>query len=138
MDALAIETMTLHPVSPAQKERQRAEKVADQFESVFVRTLVSSLRQTATLGSSGMFGDGPGADTYGDWFDQNLAEQIGKTSHIGIKQSLMTDFERAGAIEKQTVRIDEATDKARTAAAAMRSVTTATPLHGEGGFDVVL
>ncbi|MEO6594063.1 MAG: rod-binding protein [Planctomycetota bacterium] len=138
MDSLKIETMSMRPSTPAQKERLRAEKVALQFESVFVRTMVSSLRQTASLGTGGMFGEGPGADTYGDWFDQNLADQIGQSGHIGIKQSLMTDFERAGAIDKRSKRVDDAADKARTATAAMQKVLTGTPPRGKGGFDGIL
>ena len=139
MDQLGLQTMSMHPVGQAQKARQRAEKVADQFEAVFVRTFVSSLRQTSTLGTGGMFGEGPGADTYGDWFDQNLAEQIGKTGTIGIKQQLMVDFERAGAIDKVTARVDDAAKKAREAAStADRSALRATKKPGQGGFDVVL
>jgi Rod binding domain-containing protein len=109
MNPTRLETMTMHPLTAAQKERQRAEKVADQFEAVFVRSIVSSLRKTAAIGEGGMFGAGPGSDTYADWFDQNLAEQVSRTGNIGIKQKLMTDFERAGAIG----RIDAAATKAR-------------------------
>lgn len=104
MDPRRINAMSMKPVAPAQKERQRAEKVAGQFESVFVRTLVSSLRQTASVGSEGIFGEGPGADTYSDWFDQNLAEQISHSGHIGIADQLMRDFTRYGAISKAAAK----------------------------------
>jgi hypothetical protein len=65
MSQLRIETMSLNP-TPAEKERQHAEKVAGQFEDIFVRTMVSSLRQSSSIGGEGggMFGSGPGADTY--------------------------------------------------------------------------
>ncbi len=69
-------------------DRARAEKTAAQFEQIFVRTMVQSLRATSSLGEGGgMFGDGPGADTFGDWFDANLTEQISRTSRIGIEES---------------------------------------------------
>lgn len=135
MDALGIETMSMRPVEGPTKERQRAADVAGQFESVFVRTLVSSLRQTASIGDGGIFGDGPGADTYGDWFDQNLAEQIGRSGHIGIAEALMADFARSGAIAP-----DEAAAGARTAAAAVdRGVFTSLTASSRlgGGIDVV-
>ncbi len=136
MDALRLETMSMRPVDGPTKERQRAAAVAGQFESVFVRTLVSSLRQTAAIGGGGMFGDGPGADTYGDWFDQNLAEQIGRSGHIGIAEALMADFARAGAID----RVDDAAAGARTAAAAADRGAFSTLAAGSrlgGGIDVV-
>ena len=71
MDALAMATMSMNPVDEKTKERQHAEKVAGQFETIFVKTMVSSLRQTGVCGGEGgMFGDGPGAETYADWFAQ--------------------------------------------------------------------
>ena len=60
INAMALE-QTLRPdQTPAQAERARAEDVANQFEAVFVRTLVGSLRQTASLG--GESGDHGGVD----------------------------------------------------------------------------
>ena len=76
--------------------RKNAQKAADDFEQMFVRTLVGSLRATSKLGDDGgMFGSGPGTDTYGDWFDQNLAEQIGKAQIGAIKYAfkpITSDF----------------------------------------------
>lgn len=129
MDALRIETMSLRAVDGAAKERERAATVAGQFESVFVRTLVSSLRQTASVGGGGIFGDGPGADVYGDWFDQNLAEQIGRSGDIGIAETLMADFARAGAIAPS----DAAAGARKAATAADRTAFTTLG----GGIDVV-
>ena len=116
-----------------------AAKVAAQFESVFVRTLVSSLRQTSAIGSGGgMFGGGPGADVYGDWFDQNLAEQIGRSGDVGIARTLMQDFERAGAIDPAAA--DEHARHAK-AAADRAALTAMTAMHDRtrigGGIDVV-
>ena len=140
MNPLALETMSMRPAAdPAAKERQRAEQVADQFEELFVRTMVGSLRQTSSIGGDGggMFGDGPGADTYADWFDQNLAHQITKSSRIGIKQQLMADFERTGEVAAPASRVDEATRKLR-AAAEDRAALGAARRMPTGGADVVL
>ncbi len=100
MDPVALSKMKLHPVDAATAKKQHAQSVADQFETVFVRTMVSSLRQTAAVGEEGMFGAGPGSDTYSDWFDQNLAEQVSHNGHVGIADQLMRDFARYGAIPK--------------------------------------
>lgn len=99
MDTLRLETMTLGKPGETQraaKERQEAERVAGQFEALFVRSMVASLRQSSSMGGEGgMFGSGPGADTYADWFDDNLATQLSKSGGIGIKESLLREFEQA-------------------------------------------
>lgn len=131
MDVLALDTMTRKPQGNA--ERARAEKTAAQFEQLFVRTMVASLRSTASCGGDSMFGSGPGADTFADWFDQNMAEQVSRTSKVGIAAQLLGDLERHGEVPAAT----EA--KARAAsAAADRSQFTAHAATATGGIDVVL
>ena len=100
MDALKLATMSLNPKTPAQKERGKATEIAGQFETIFVKTMVSSLRSTASIGGDGggMFGDGPGSDTFTDWLDQNLAEQLIQDGGFGIATSLISDMERHGEI----------------------------------------
>jgi len=113
MDALRLETLSLKPKSGDDKARQHAAGVADQFEAIFVRSMVQSLRQSASVGGEGgMFGSGPGADTYADWFDQNLADRLAKNGGIGIKQALMAEFERSGELnpETKTLRGEAARD----------------------------
>jgi len=132
MDFVAL--AALDKKTPAQKDRAKAEKTAGQFEQLFVRSMVSSLRSTASLGGDdgGMFGNGPGADTFGDWFDQNLAEQISRNAKVGIAQQLLVDLERNHEIPAHAV------DKAKQAQAlADRSAFMATKA-GKAGFDVVL
>jgi len=130
LDPMRFETMRTRPLT-AIDERKNAQKAADDFEQMFVRTLVSSLRETSKLGDDGgMFGSGPGTDTYGDWFDQNLAEQIGKSSDVGIAGSIMRDWER-----HQQIPIDQQAGKAR--AAADRAFRSTAGALGKGGVDVV-
>lgn len=139
MGPLELETMSMHPASPVQKQRERAEKVADQFETIFVRSLVSSLRQTGSVGGDdgGMFGSGPGSDTYADWFDENLAQKVATSGRIGIKDQLMRDFERSGEIPKET-RLAEAESQIRAAVVAANRSSLATARQaGPGGIDVV-
>lgn len=132
MDLVALNTAGKQPV--ADRERARAEKTAAQFEQLFVRTMVSSLRSTASFGGEegGMFGKGPGSDTFADWFDQNLGEQIASTSNVGIATQLLRDLERHGEIPK-----DLGAQMRRAKAAADHTSFTAASRHGQGGTDVV-
>lgn len=113
------------------EERADAERAAAQFEQLFVRSMVSSMRATASLGEGGgMFGSGPGSDTFSDWFDQNLAEQISRTTGVGIEEALLADLERHGEIAPAA-----AAQAAR--AAADRTRFTTLRAQGTGGLDVV-
>jgi Rod binding domain-containing protein len=141
MSQLKIETMSKN-TTPAQKARQHAEKVAEQFEDIFVQTMVSSLRQSGTCGGEGgMFGSGPGADTYAQWFDQNLSEQLSKSTDIGIKSSLMQSFERSGELTDKAHAVkhsDLANQQVHKALAAIdRAAMNAAGNMPTGGLDVV-
>jgi Rod binding domain-containing protein len=95
MDALSA-MKPLHRILSDAEARKQADGTAEQFEALLVRQFVSSLRQTATVGEDGgLFGSGLGSDTYTDWFDQNLAEELGKSGGIGIKQVILDDLARA-------------------------------------------
>ena len=131
MGPLGIETLSLRPVDAAGRERAKAVEVADTFEALFVKTLVQSLRQTATVGGESMFGSGPGADTYAGWFDQNVAEQLTRSGGLGIAATLLQDMERHGEIDADRSRAVDAT------AAADRDFIHATVAMSKGGTDVV-
>ncbi len=131
MDVSRINRMTTGP--QADPARARAESTAAQFEQIFVRSMVSTLRSSASLGGEGggMFGDGPGADTFADWFDQNLSEQISRTSNIGIKDKLLADLERHGQIPQD---LDLKAQAARKAA----ETSSLRATDAKGGCNVVL
>lgn len=134
-NALALQTATVHPKSAQEKARKHAGEVAQQFETIFVQSLVGSLRRTGSVGGDdgGMFGSGPGSDTYSDWFDQNLADKVSATGHLGIKEQLMRDFERHGEIPRTAM---EMVERHSQAAAANRAMFTAMQAK-QGGLDVV-
>jgi flagellar protein FlgJ len=140
MDALALAKLSLKPKDAAQEARAEAEKVAHQFEAVFVKTLVGALRSTASVGGEGggMFGDGPGADTYAGWFDQNVADHLAETGGLGVASAVLSDMERHGALasEEQTSGRREAASRLRRAAEDGERLTSANAK--KGGFDVVL
>lgn len=113
MDNLRLETLSQTPKTAADKSRAKAEKVADQFEAVFVKTFVSSLRQTAALGGEegGMFGSGPGADTYASWFDDNVSNELARTGGVGIAKALLREMERDGKIQKGDLKTADQTSQ---------------------------
>ncbi|MCR9244290.1 MAG: rod-binding protein [bacterium] len=87
--------------SATQVARQEAEQAAEQFEAILVRQLVGSLRESSSIGDEGgMFGSGTGSDTYSDWFDQHLADHIGGSRQLGVKDAILADIERAGQLER--------------------------------------
>ena len=134
MDRLAPNNLSLRPETAGQKARAKAEDVANQFEAVFVQMLVSTLRSTASLGGEegGMFGQGPGAETYAGWFDKNVADELTKAGGMGVATSLIADMERHGALAKPdraAAALEQAADESRWKAA---------DAAHKGGFDVVL
>ncbi len=91
-----LNRMTDHPLDARAKTRKKALETAQQFEDVMVRTFVSAMRQTAKIDdeSSGMFGSGPGADTFADWFDEKIAHEVSSSGRVGVANVLMQEFER--------------------------------------------
>lgn len=61
--------------------REAVREVAEQFESLFVQTLLKRMR--ATLPEGGMF-DGPGMDQYQSLFDQQLAADVARGQGMGL------------------------------------------------------
>jgi len=145
MNALRIDKLSLDPSKNLDDPRRKAEEVADQFEELFVKTFISSMRQTASIGEQSMFGSGPGSDTYAGWFDANVANELGRSGGIGIARTLLEDMQRHGDIEaddagedknKVNGELGKLADHA-TRAADAGAIQAATAIKG-GGFDVVL
>lgn len=63
-----------------------AEQVAESFDGILVSMLLKEMR--TTLNGEGLFGSGPGADTYGQLFDQFLGDHIARSGGIGVGQQL--------------------------------------------------
>jgi Rod binding domain-containing protein len=88
--------------------RAQAEQVAGRFEQIFAQQLVASMREGASLGeSSGLFGDGPGSDTFTMWFDSLLGERLGQQG-LGVAGTLLRDWERQRLIPPATTEAPHA------------------------------
>lgn len=112
----------------ADRAHAKALSTAHDFEAMLARTMVAALRQTGDLGDEdgGMFGSGPGADTFTDWFDERFADEITTKSRLGVAEQLLPELEH---LDKKAMRA-----LTGTARSAQRPIATPTP--GLGGVDV--
>ena len=97
MNIHPIQVQKPTPLMQAQKLRQKAQKVASQFEEIFARQMVENFRK-ASIGEDGMFGKSVGSSTYSSWFDEHLAHHVSNGANLGIADSLMRSFEQAHQI----------------------------------------
>lgn len=98
MDAMKIQSM-LRNDGPGMTTRAQAQRVASQFESMFVQQIVSKMREGSDLmGENSMFGSGPGSNTYATWFDTYMSEHMAKSGRVGVADALMRQFEDLGQI----------------------------------------
>tara|TARA_R110002073_G_C9107673_1_gene549395 strand:+ start:48 stop:476 length:429 start_codon:yes stop_codon:yes gene_type:complete len=142
MDTLRLETMSQTPKTAADRKREKDEKVADQFEAVFVKTFVSSMRQTASVSGEegGMFGEGPGAGTYASWFDDNVSGELARTGGIGIAKALLKEMRRD---DKTQGDPEERTNKVKNQTERIQRIVNghdlkATTAKSTGGFNGIL
>ncbi|MDX1450720.1 MAG: rod-binding protein, partial [Acidimicrobiia bacterium] len=79
-----------------QRPLETALETARQFEQIFVQEMLAGMRETAKMdgGEGSLFGDGPGSDTYTQWFDNHLSDHLVKNGGLGIADLLMKEFER--------------------------------------------
>lgn len=81
-------------------ENAEAAQAAHEMESLFATMMVTEMRKG--LGE-GFFGSGPGADTFGGWFDEQLGASIAERGSLGlaeqIKESIIREQEAAQAEE---------------------------------------
>jgi peptidoglycan hydrolase FlgJ len=73
-----VESMSSSERPSTEKE---IEEAANQMESLFASMLVKELRGSM---SKGLFGDGPGADVYNEWFDRNMGDAIAADGGLGM------------------------------------------------------
>ena len=80
MNTISASFQPLTADSP-ELEKQRARKLCNEFEAIFISKLLQSMRPSQ---ESGLFGDGLGADVYQSLFETKVAEKIAATGGIGI------------------------------------------------------
>lgn len=86
-------------LGPAKDRHAEIAGAAQQFEQIFAQMLISNMRQTASFGGGeGLFGDGPGADTYTQWFDTLMSEHLGGAGGIGLRKKLIEEWDRPNLV----------------------------------------
>ena len=75
------------------KVNPNLEKVADQFEAIFIETLLRQARQSKL--SDGLF-ENKTDDNFEQMFDQELANKSSKSVDIGIAESIVRQMTRTG------------------------------------------
>jgi len=71
-----------------------AGETAKQFEKLFATLLVRELRRSMP---EGPFGDGPGADVYEGWFDEQLGGALAQRDALGLAGMVKAAIGRAQA-----------------------------------------
>lgn len=97
------------PVSRGDVRGDNVEEAGRKFEALFLSMLCKEMRKT--LGD-GLFGSGPGADTYEGWFDQHMGDSL-----AGAKALDLVGILRAGLPKDGTLRADPDRDPAPSLAA---------------------
>ena len=69
------------------------QEVADQFESIFLETLLSAARKSKL--ADGLF-DSKADDNFEQMFDQELAKTSGKTVDLGIAEAIVSQMSKVG------------------------------------------
>ncbi len=83
----------------ARGESGSLEQVAEQFESLFLKTMLSSMRKASP--GDPIFGDSQAHSTYREMFDQQLARDLAGKSGIGLAEVLVRQL-GGGAPETTT------------------------------------
>jgi len=65
----------------------QTEKMASEFESVFVSLMLKEMRNTLDGENGGLFG-GEGSDTFGGMFDLFMGQHLSKSSPFGIADAI--------------------------------------------------
>lgn len=91
----------------AGKDADEAAVAAREMESLFATMLVSELRKG--LGD-GFFGEGPGADTFNGWFDEQLGASVASRKSLGLADDIREAIQRettARAAEAKRLAAEE-------------------------------
>lgn len=99
MIASNVTTATVQvPDAPQQDRHAAIVDAAKKFEKIFAGMMVKGMRESGKIaGSEGLFGDGPGSDTYTDWFDGLMSERLASNGGLGMQAKLIREWERGAA-----------------------------------------
>lgn len=90
VNSLPVGGLLSNPAMPSSDGPR--EKVAADFESLFVSHLLKEMRNTL---EDGLFA-GEGSDTYGGLFDLYLSRHLSENGGMGLKQAILNSFGSSG------------------------------------------
>ena len=92
-----IGAVSTTPGAPAQDDRAKLKAVAQQFEAVFLRQMISSMR-SASLGDGLL--DTSASDQFRDLSDARTADAMAEKGALGVAEMLLRQFGVAEAAGK--------------------------------------
>lgn len=84
-----IDAVSASPIAAAPNDRQTLEAVAKQFEAVFLRQMIGSMR-SASLGDGLL--DSSASDQFRDMSDARTADAMAEKGALGIADMLLKQF----------------------------------------------
>lgn len=84
-----IDAVSTSPAPQAQKDRAQLKAAAEQFEAIFLRQMISSMR-SASLGD-GLF-DSDASNQFRDMADARTADAMAQKGALGVAQMLIKQF----------------------------------------------
>lgn len=78
----SIESRGSGRVKDMETRKAELRKTAEQFEAIFIRQFMKTLR--STLPGDGLFGDGAAGEIYSDMMDNAVSEAVSKRGAFGI------------------------------------------------------
>ena len=89
--------------APAQaqknEKREQLKAAAQQFEAVFLRQMIGSMRQ-ASLAKDDLLSGGQAAEQFRDMSDAKLADSMSQKGSFGIAELLLKQFDKSVGAQK--------------------------------------
>jgi|GEM_PF-4538848 len=91
--------------SNASPQLAQIRKASDEFQTAFVKTIVTEMRKEA----SQEFKDLPGAGVYEDSIDEVIAQKLSANSHLGLSDQLFNQMAKL-QLDQTKMDIDKSTN----------------------------
>ena len=85
--------------TPNTAKREQLKAAAQQFEAVFLRQMIGSMRQ-ASLAEDDLLSGGQAAEQFRDMSDSKLADSMSQKGSFGIAEMLLKQFDNSLGAKK--------------------------------------
>ncbi|GLV21785.1 hypothetical protein TomMM35A_16410 [Sphingobium sp. TomMM35A] len=90
--------------APASPEKAQLEKVAKQFEAIFLRQMIGTMRQSG--GGEGIF-DSSATEQFRDMSDARTADTMAEKGSLGIAEMLLRQYEARQPVAPAAIAQDK-------------------------------